>query len=311
MKGKKVGIILCVCILGIIALGAYGEEETEIATNVSNEESTEQVNDSENNESQSSESQDNESESSVKQVGEPIPLSDGDGGKMTLTITEWGAQSDNLSFGTFSFNRVLYVAYEVENTGNKEMTVSNGLFDIYADDYAVEQTYGDDYSMLTDIAPGRKVSAKLYGDVDPDSAKNIEIQLNNVLIALKGDNVTQEGINNQLLTSDEVNYVSAAAEQLSEISGLYRNTNKSSEVINVSMYSSPEENVVGTAQISYGSGYEGELIEIKTNVYQLICDETDPIILSFTQDYDGTIIAHVYRGLFEITKGVMVEKFES
>lgn len=235
----------------------------------------------------------------IKQVGEPAYLSNDDGGEMTLIITKWGTDRAMLTF-----DKLLCIEYEMENTGETDITIGNSLFDIYADDYKVEQSYfEDEANMITTVAPGRKVSGKIYGVVDADNVSNIELQIGDITIAIKGNKVTQEGFNNQLLKPDEVNFASASEELIEGISGRYTDSLDSSNTIDINMYSVPEGNVVGTASVADGT-YEGELIEIKTNVYQLLYEDVTPIVVSFSKGrFESAINAYAYYGGYKIASG--------
>ena len=267
MKWRKMSAFFAMMV--VLSLGLCGCGDSDSSEETTSQESTEE-------EAETVESD------VAKQVGEPIYLTDANGGTMTLTINDWGKD-----YETLSSKKLLYVEYEIENTGDTDVSFGNSVFEIYADDYTVEQSYIEDGAdMLSTIAPGRKANAKLYGVMDPDNVTNIELQINDIVIAIKGEKVTQEGIENQLITPEEVDYAAAAEEYISDISGYYQNTQKKSENAEINIYPEPEGNVIGTASTS--NGYEGELVEITTNVYQLICDESDPIVLSFTYGSDGS-----------------------
>lgn len=223
------------------------------------------------------------------QVGEPMEiLSESDDGKMNVTITDWGTDYDTswLASGSIldglNAQSTLYIDYEVENTGSSTMVFDNSEFSIYADDHVVEQSYGEKAASMTRVSPGRKASARLYGAVDPSNVSNIEIEYYGAIIAIKGENVSQEGFKNQLLTPDEVQYASAASEPLTGLSGYYQEAVKSENNVEIEMYSYEEGGISGTAKIQCGwIKYEGELAEIDTNIYQLIYNGGNEVVVSF------------------------------
>lgn len=46
------------------------------------------------------------------------------------------------------------------NTGDEEVTVSDNIFNIYADDYSVDTEWSEEGTFLETLAPGKKTSVK-------------------------------------------------------------------------------------------------------------------------------------------------------
>lgn len=107
------------------------------------------------------------------QLGDSVEFLTGNDGKFEVTLTEWGSYYDSLTDTT-----LLYVQYEIVNTGTVTLSLGNGWFDIYADNYAVSQELLlPDVVVNEDISPGRNLRGKLYGEVNPFLVQKIEVEI--------------------------------------------------------------------------------------------------------------------------------------
>lgn len=234
------------------------------------------------------------SESIVNQIGEAVTCVTEDGAKINITIKNYGSTVEGIT-------QILYVDYEIENVGNQTVSIGNSMFSIYADDYTVEQAnLGNKAVILENVAPGKKVAARLYGNIDPEDVNKIELMVGNVPFAIKGEGVSEEALERRLLNENQVSNVSADEEVLTDIAGTYEEFeeiwgSKKKKKVTVNLFTSPEGNRVGNAEIEiplYGT-YIGEFVEIKTNVYQLL-DQVKPVIISFKIDMMQKLCVHVY-----------------
>lgn len=119
-------------------------------------------------------------------IGDTVKMKN-DTTKIEVTLTDWGTVYDSLS------NRILmYVSYSVANTGNDSIYVSNSMFNVYADDFSVEQAYyNDDIPSDADLSPGRKLSGRFYAKTNPEYAYNIEVECGDVVFVLKDVKMNQ------------------------------------------------------------------------------------------------------------------------
>lgn len=234
------------------------------------------------------------SDSAVNQIGEAVTCVTEDGAKINITITNYGSTVDGIT-------PILYVDYEIENIGDQLVSIGNSMFSIYADDYTVEQSnLGEKTVILENVAPGKKVAARLYGNINPESVDKIELIVGNVTFAIKGEGVSEEALERRLLREDQVSFASADEEPLIDIEGTYEEFeeiwgSKKEKIVTINLFSSPEGNRVGSAEIEipmYGT-YTGDFVEIKTNVYQLI-DQVKPVIISFKINSLQQLYVHVY-----------------
>lgn len=180
-------MLVGVAVLCMFALGGCGEFAESIVDNLS-----EQI---EGNNGGGSNT--DNADPRIYQVGEPMTFNMKNGGMARVTITGWEKKYEKPmtydALSVLSAKPYLIVNYEVENVGDETICVNDSDFDIYADNYAVEQSYWEGDSLFgADLAPGRKESGLLCGDVDSDNVSNIEIQIANVVVVLKDESVTQD-----------------------------------------------------------------------------------------------------------------------
>lgn len=155
------------------------------------------------------------------QIGDTVTLETEDGAQMEVTLTDWGYDSN-----TFTNEKLLYVGYEIKNVGNVSFTISNAIFNIYADDYNVEQSYSasSDMSVASaELSAGRKVAGRVYGNIDPDSVETIDLEIGDVIFAIKDGNVLIDSLAatpNTEIPSDMVRDESFEIDPL-EIAGEY------------------------------------------------------------------------------------------
>jgi len=128
------------------------------------------------------ESDDSQQKKNNYEIGDAISFVDENNGEMELTFTDWGTTYD------VDGRPVLYVSYNIQNTGDKEIQVSGGMFGVYADNYKVSTSclvVPDESVMYENLSAGRNMEGKIYADIDPNTASNIEVECGNVAVALK------------------------------------------------------------------------------------------------------------------------------
>lgn len=93
-----------------------------------------------------------------------------------------------------------------------------------------------------------------------------------------------------------------------EISGHYAALTGDQTVLDISIYSSPESEMVGNAD---AGPWHGTIAEIETNVYQLYTGTEQEVIFEISRAEDGTIIAVMYVDGQLIEEYGMIEHYES
>jgi hypothetical protein len=198
-KFKKIVIVIVVVVVLLYIIGkaggddgeeassseAGGTTQTEATAQDSQEtgQSGENASDNENSDSASV----SEKSDSRYQVGETVTLKSSDGGKFVVTITDWGTTED------YSGNTVLYIKYKIANVGEETVSVGNTLFDVYADNYYIDNTVVPDAnsvgdSAYGDLTAGRKIEGVLYSDINPEDASVIEVECGQAAVfVLKDD----------------------------------------------------------------------------------------------------------------------------
>lgn len=128
-------------------------------------------------------------------VGETVNMMADNSAEISITLTEWGKHYDSTTNEEF-----LYVSYAVENIGNEDITVGDGMFDVYADDYSVNQGYplnvDSTDNLSVDLSAGRKMDSRFYAEINPDTVTNLEVECGDVIWVLKeaASKVTSEDI---------------------------------------------------------------------------------------------------------------------
>lgn len=247
------------------------------------------------------ESKESEDENSINELktGDTASFTVEEDGTMDVTITEWGTYWDDLKE-----ENIIYFDVEFNNTGSTEIAVGPSLFSVYADDYSTELTYTElDMLQTTSVHGGRKAQGRVYADVNADSVSKLEVQLAETVWVLKdnknSDNTeSEEEVSGKAMpeNTEPENETSDTGipenliygeEDIGNIAGMYWDYTATSN-IELSMYSSPEENAVGNVKVYYSGTptYTGEIEQVATNVYHLGLDGAD-IYFGFYTETQG------------------------
>jgi len=92
------------------------------------------------------------------------------------------------------------------NTGDEEVTVSDNIFNIYADDYSVDTEWSEEGTFLETLAPGKKTSGKVYAEMDADEVNKIEVQIHDSTVLIKDGQSGNSGDDDTSDTSDDNEY---------------------------------------------------------------------------------------------------------
>lgn len=227
------------------------------------------------------------------QIGETVDLETENGALISLTLTDWGSEYDS-----FLGKTSLYVSYEIENTGDIPFTFTEGIFTIYADDYSIGSTIGKDSIAAREISAGRKVFGRTYGNIDPNKVNTLEVEVGGICVYVLKDLDGQESNNDTLSESQTGFPADITADEkpidIDRLAGFYEGDIKAT-TLDIFIYSSPEEEVVGNVIMEGEYSYKGELVKLGTNFYYISDDVGDILTLSFyTDSADGTIRAVFY-----------------
>ena len=253
-------------------------------------------------------------------VGDTVKLSDENGGKIAVTVTEWGTDYDSLTEETLT-----YAEYYIENIGDEEVTVGSGLFTMYTDDYSIDTTSSgssDMFVLRADISAGRKLTGRVYGVLDPDSVDNIELEVGGSIYVLK--NIPYKRIDANEMSVENIKVpkkMKADSKQIPYISGHYFG-NFGQTDMSLSMYSSPEDKALGNIELyidseveTYGGiSYEGQIVEVKPNVYALAIEGQEVLISFYIDSSMGTennIGAQVFIDGEQVETLIMMEMYRS
>ncbi len=147
-----------------------------------------------------------ESKPSVYSVGDVINFSNSNGEEYSVCITDWGTSVDGSILDIFSLKTVTWFQYVIMNTGDEEVTVSDNIFNIYADDYSVDTEWSEEGTFLETLAPGKKTSGKVYAEMDADEVNKIEVQIHDSTVLIKDGQSGNSGDDDQSDTSDDNEY---------------------------------------------------------------------------------------------------------
>ena len=77
------------------------------------------------------------------------------GEEYSVCVTDWGTSVDGSILDIFSLKTVTWFQYVIMNTGDEEVTVSDNIFNIYADDYSVDTEWSEEGKLSVEtLAPG-------------------------------------------------------------------------------------------------------------------------------------------------------------
>ena len=147
-----------------------------------------------------------ESKPSVYSVGDVLNFSNSNGEEYSVCITDWGTSVDGSILDIFSLKTVTWFQYVIMNTGDEEVTVSDNIFNIYADDYSVDTEWSEEGTFLETLAPGKKTSGKVYAEMDADEVNKIEVQIHDSTVLIKDGQSGNSGDDDTSDTSDDNEY---------------------------------------------------------------------------------------------------------
>lgn len=236
-------------------------------------------------------------------VGETVNMIADNSAEISITLTEWGKHYDSTTNEEF-----LYVSYSVENIGNEDITVGDGMFDVYADDYSVNQGYplnvDSTDNLSVDLSAGRKMDSRFYAEINPDTVTNLEVECGDVIWVLKepAKKAQAEDIPTDLAAdAEDIDSVDLAGRYVGDYATFYMN-----------MYTDIGGESVGYVGVTCtdNTTYAGEFVKIIPNVYQLMSNDGKQIIVGISRSQDGYKLDVYMDGIF-IDSPIMVERYVS
>lgn len=284
MKRRAWSLVICTTLLFLNGCSVMAEDikkdlewtkENQIAGEHYNEAVVDGLLDILDTDSESSQSDTKENETSAGKtcgIGDCVKMETPDGEAINVTILDWGSAYDDI------YGNLVYIYYEIENIGELPVTVGNGMFNVYADDYAMQQfVLAEDAIVSAEISGGRKIAGSVYVEANSDSISKLEIECGNVVWLLK------EPV--KAIKSSEIPEDLIRDEQpldTLDMSGEYSSVGDG--YASISMYSSVDDEYLGNIDIQFGWSLSGNLIQIDTNVYQVINSEGLIVLIGMYTD---------------------------
>lgn len=234
-------------------------------------------------------------------IGDIVSMTSENSDSMDISLTDWGTIWDE-----FKERNIIYITYSIENTGDTIFTVGNGFFNVYVDDYSVEQDYAqEDVIVSTDLSAGRKATGKIYLDIDSETVGSIEVECGDSVFVIK------EPGNVEIADSAPEDNVYVHDEGITDmdIAGHYEGALGSD--LSISIYSDPEGDAIGSIDMvdSYGTTYQCELIKIEDGYYQLDLSDEELYLSPYYEE--DTIMLDFLSADREIEFFTMTEHYES
>lgn len=198
-----------------------------------------------------------------------------EGASIDVTITEWGTVVDDLQ------GELVYIHYGIKNVSDITCNVGNSMFDVYADNYMVEQIIPasiNTYLTNATLSAGRQAEGDIFLNIDPEAVSNIEVECGPAVWIIKKPTevITKSDIPEGIIKGEE---------PMDSIVLAGRYETDFGDVAELNMYSSFETEAVGNASVSInGSTISGELIPIDTNVYQIITSDGTVALLGVSSE---------------------------
>jgi len=213
-------------------------------------------------------------------IGETVHFQNG----QAITITESG-----YVYSDWRDSTIMYIDFTVENEGTEASKVSCGSFSVYANNNAVEQVTESDSFSIISLDPGRVVQGRIYVDVNPEWVRDIEVQVGDAVWVIQGFGSAVEIMVNGVRVEipEELYYSSSWLDN----AGSFVNTSSTSTV-EIQFFDEPDDSVLGKMKISDSNNtlnYEGEFVLLLENVYYLVHDGTEQVLVSFYEhNMNGT-----------------------
>lgn len=125
-------------------------------------------------------------------IGDTVSMSQTDSsgikGYYNITMTDWGTYKPQYSNDVY-----VYAEFEVENTGNEEISISQYSFSAYVNNYKVDIGWvaeGDGLSAT--LSPGRQTNGKVYIQMDPEDVYQLELELGDIIFRFQDNRFTEE-----------------------------------------------------------------------------------------------------------------------
>ena len=128
----------------------------------------------------------------VYYIGDTVPMSltnsSGEIGCYDITMTNWGTYKPEYIDDTY-----VYVTFEIVNTGNADIFISEFSFSAYVNNYNVDIGWpSEDNSLSATLSSGRRTSGNVYIRMNPEDVNQLELELGDIIFILQDNSLTEE-----------------------------------------------------------------------------------------------------------------------
>lgn len=125
-------------------------------------------------------------------IGDTVSMSQTDSsgikGYYNITMTDWGTHKSEYSNDVY-----VYAVFEVENTGNEEISIAQYSFSAYVNNYKVDVgQVAEDDGLSATLSPGRRTNGKVYIQMDPGDVNQLELELGNIIFRIQDSMFPEE-----------------------------------------------------------------------------------------------------------------------
>lgn len=114
--------------------------------------------------------------------------SSGEIGYFDITMTNWGTYKPKYIDDTY-----VYVTFEIVNTGNADIFISEYSFSAYVNNYNVDIGWpSEDNSLSATLSSGRRTSGNVYIRMNPEDVNQLELELGDIIFILQDNSLTEE-----------------------------------------------------------------------------------------------------------------------
>ena len=114
--------------------------------------------------------------------------SSGEIGYFDITMTNWGTYKPKYIDDTY-----VYVTFEIVNTGNADIFISEFSFSAYVNNYNVDIGWpSEDNSLSATLSSGRRTSGNVYIRMNPEDVNQLELELGDIIFILQDNSLTEE-----------------------------------------------------------------------------------------------------------------------
>lgn len=127
-------------------------------------------------------------EEGICYMSETISMMQGNTGSYDITMTDWGTYTPEYSDRVY-----VYVTFQVVNTGDEEIHISDYSFNAYVNNYNVDiGCMLADNNLSATLSPGRQTSGNVYIEMNPEDVNHLELELGNAIFRIQDNGYAEE-----------------------------------------------------------------------------------------------------------------------